>query len=168
MAPPEGLADAPALFFFEKDCRMPAPVSAFARVRKPAQPKPGQRILAALLMGSSLEKIAEQEAISLKRVEKLLRDELHKRWVAPAQDYARIQVARLETILAELTAKAEKGEIAAIDRILKVLDRLDRYHGFGKLMPVAREDPDEIHKRLMERLDRAAGRLLPPPPEGQP
>ena len=147
---------------------MPAPVSAPALVRNHTHPKPGPRILAALLNGASLEKIAEQEAISLKRVEKLLRDELHKRWVAPAQDYARIQVARLETLLAKLTSQAENGEIAAIDRILRVLDRLDRYHGFGKLMPVERESDEEIHKRLMEKLDRAAGRLLPPPPEAQP
>jgi hypothetical protein len=118
-------------------------------------------------MGASVEKIAEKEAISPKRVEKLLRDELHKRWVAPAQDYARIQVARLDTILAKLTAKAEKGDIAAIDRILRVLDRLDRYHGFGKLTPVVRVYDDESRKRLFERLDRAAGRLLPPLPEGQ-
>jgi len=146
---------------------MSAPASAPARVRKPARPKPGPTILAALLMGASVEKIAEKEAISPKRVEKLLRDELHKRWVAPAQDYARIQVARLDTILAKLTAKAEKGDIAAIDRILRVLDRLDRYHGFGKLTPVVRVYDDESRKRLFERLDRAAGRLLPPLPEGQ-
>ena len=141
---------------------MSASASAPARVRKPARPKPGPRILAALLTGASVEKIAEQETMSPKRVEKLLRDELHNRWVAPAQDYARLQVARLEPILAKLTAKAQKGDIAAIDRILRVLDRLDRYHGFGKLTPVARVHDDEARKRLFERLDRAAGRLLPP------
>ena len=146
---------------------MSASASAPARVRKPARPKPGPRILAALLTGASVEKIAEKQAISPKRVEKLLRDELHKQWIAPAQDYARIQVARLETMLAKLTAKAEKGDIAAIDRILRVLDRLDRYHGFGKLTPVVRVDDDESRKRLFERLDRAAGRLLSPLPEGQ-
>jgi hypothetical protein len=87
--------------------------------------------------------------------------------VAPAQDYARIQVARLDAILAQLTAKAEEGDIAAIDRILRVLDRLDRYHGFGKLKPVVRAYDDDARKRLLERLDRAAGRLLPPLSEGQ-
>jgi hypothetical protein len=31
---------------------------------------------------------------------------------------------------AKLAAKAEKGDLPAIDRMLKILDRLDRYHGF--------------------------------------
>lgn len=136
-----------------------------SRARNAARPKFGPQILAALISGASVEQIAKTYALSAKRVEKLLRDELQKRWVAPAHEYGRLQIVRLEGILAKLTTKAEKGDIAAIDRILRVLDRLDRYHGFGKLAPVVRSYDDEARKRLFERIDRAAGRALLPPPE---
>jgi len=140
-----------------------APASVPARGRKPVRAKLGPQILAQLVAGASVDEIAQKEALTPKRVEKWLRDELRKRWVAPAQDYGRLQIARLDAILAKLTTKAEEGDIAAIDRILRVLDRLDRYHGFGKLAPAARTYDEHARQKLMEKLDRAATRLLPPP-----
>ena len=83
-----------------------------------------------VLNGASLDEIATSETLSRKRVEKALRDELRKRWIAPAQDHARLQIARLEAIATLLKEKAKEGDLPTIDRLLKVLDRLDRYHGF--------------------------------------
>jgi len=140
-------------------------VIAPSRARKTARPKFGPQILAALISGASVEHIAKTYGLPGKRVEKLLRDELQKRWIAPAQEYGRLQIVRLEGILAKLILKAEDGDLAAIDRILRVLDRLDRYHGFGKRAPIVHSYDDEARKRLFERLDRAAGRALLPPPE---
>ena len=85
----------------------------------------------------SVEAIAEKRSgLTRKRVETMLRDELRRRWVAPAEDYARLQIARLEAMAAKLAAIGrEAGDLPAIDRVLKILDRLDRYHGFGRLTP---------------------------------
>ena len=113
------------------------PADAPVRARKAAPARRGPKILAALVAGASVDAIAEREGLSRKRVETMLRDELRRRWVAPAEDYARLQIVRLEAMSAKLAAKAEKGELPAIDRMLKILDRLDRYHGFTKLTPAS-------------------------------
>jgi hypothetical protein len=126
------------------------------RVRGPARPKRGPRILAELIAGASVDDIADRERLSPKRVEKLLRDELQRRWVAPAQDYARLQIARLEAIGAKLKTKAERGDLATIDRLLRIMDRLDKYHGFSTLTPANSEEYAGAHERLMAKINGAA------------
>ena len=85
----------------------------------------------------------------------MLRDELRKRWIAPVQDYARLQIARLEAIAGKLKEKAKEGHLPTIDRLLKVLDRLDRYHGFTKLAALATGSDAEAHKKLIIKLTQA-------------
>ena len=147
--------------------RMPAmPLAAQpSRARKLAR---GPQILAALLAGKNLDEIAKEQQLPRKRVEKALRDELQRRWAPAAEDYARLQIARLERMSARLAAKAEDGDPRAIDRLLRVADRLDRYHGFSKFMPAASNDHEGAHERLLALINRAAARVLGPPPEHAP
>jgi hypothetical protein len=133
-----------------------------ARARKRAPVRRGPKILLALVAGESVDAIAEQEGLSRKRIERILRDELRRRWVAPAEDYARLQIVRLEAMSARLAAKAEQGELPAIDRMLKILDRLDRYHGFTRLTPASSDQYEGAHERLMAKINSAAARFLPP------
>ncbi|HLJ71116.1 MAG TPA: hypothetical protein VKU03_07350 [Roseiarcus sp.] len=67
---------------------------------------------------------------------------------APA-DFAQQQVARLEAMFDRLAEKANQGELGAIDRSLKILDRLDRYQGFS---PAAA--PEESDEDARERILR--------------
>ena len=138
-----------------------------SRAPKRARAKHGAAILAELVAGASLEQIAQTRKMTAKRAEKLLRDELQRRWVAPAQDYARLQIARLESMSAKLTGKAAKGDLPSIDRLLRILDRLDKYHGFSKLTPVFSEDYAEIHERLMAKLNIEIAKLPPPDAESE-
>ena len=55
-------------------CRLP--LSRAAR----GNPRADPRILAALLAGKNLDEVAKEQRLSRKRVEKVLRDELHRRW----------------------------------------------------------------------------------------
>lgn len=135
---------------------------ASSRARLAARRKQGATILAALVMGASVDQIAEQHALPQKRVEKLLREELRRRWLAPAQDYARLQIARLEEIYAQLIEGAKKGDGKAIDRILRLLDRLDRYYGFGKLTATATAPPVDYRQKLIDKFDQMSRRLPPP------
>ena len=134
-----------------------------SRARKSARVKRGPRILAALMMGANLDEIAGTERISRKRVEILLREELQGRWVAPARDYARLQIARLEKTSANLLTKAEAGDLPSLDRLLRIMDRLDRYHGFSRLTPPITDEYAGMHERLMAKINAAAARLKPPP-----
>ena len=136
-----------------------------SRARKPAR---GPQILAALLAGKNLDEIAKEQQLPRKRVEKVLRDELRRRWAPPPEDYARLQIARLERMSAGLARKAEEGDPRAIERLLRVADRLDRYHGFSKFMPAASNDHAGAHERLLAKINSAAARVLGPPPEESP
>jgi len=64
-------------------------------------------------------------------------------------EFARQQAERLEAMLKGLFDKADKGELGAIDRILKILDRLERYRGFS---PAAA--PEELAENARERILR--------------
>jgi hypothetical protein len=128
------------------------------RARKAAR---GPQILAALLAGTSVDEIARTEVLSPKRVEKALLVELRRRWTPPPQEYARLQIARLEVASARLAAKVAAGDTSAIDSLVRVADRLDRYHGFSKFMPTIPVYDERARERLLAKLDRAAARLLP-------
>ncbi len=136
------------------------PADAPVRARKAAPARRGPKILAALVAGASVDAIAEREGLSRKRVETMLRNELRRRWVAPAEDYARLQIVRLEAMSAELAAKAEQGELPAVDRMLKILDRLDRYHGFTKLTPASSSYDEGARERLLTKLNTRAERMI--------
>jgi len=136
------------------------PADAPDGARKAATARRGANIVAARIAGRSIEAIAVSERISRKRAEALLRSELRRRWVAPGPDHARLQIVRLEAMAAALAPLAIDGDLAAIDRLLKIFDRLDRYHGFNKLAP-ANEDPDEgSRERLLAKLNMMAERMI--------
>jgi hypothetical protein len=118
-----------------------------------------QRVLAALVAGASLDEIRDEEKISRKRAEAILREELRRRWVAPAKEYARLQIARLEGMLLKLVDRVDNGELDTIDRALKIVDRLDRYHGFAKGERTT-EQYNEAHRaHLLKKLNEMAGRI---------
>jgi hypothetical protein len=124
--------------------------------RKPARVSRGPAVLAAMINGASLTEIATSETLSPRRVEKMLRDELRKRWIAPVQEYARLQIVRLEAIANQLKEKSKNGDLPTIDRLLKVMDRLDRYHGFTKLAPLANSSREDVREELIVKLEQGA------------
>jgi hypothetical protein len=128
-----------------------------APVRKRARVSRGPAALAALIDGASLIEIANMQGTTPKKVEQTIRRELRKRWIAPIQDYARLQIARLEAIAGKLKEKAKEGHLPTIDRLLKVMDRLDRYHGFTKLMALATGSDEEARKKLVIKMTQAGG-----------
>ncbi len=55
--------------------------------------------------------------------------------------------------------RIETGEIAAVDRALRIFDRLDRYHGFQRASPVLEPYDDEHRERLIAKINETAARL---------
>jgi len=136
------------------------PADAPVGARKIAPVRPAARIVAARIAGRTIEAIADSEGLSRKRVEKLLRDELRRRGVASAADYARLQIARLENLTETLAPLAATGETAVIDRLLKIFDRLDRRHGLGKAAPANDAADEDTRAKLLARLNRMAERMI--------
>jgi hypothetical protein len=137
------------------------------RARNSARRNRGSRIVAALALGASVDEIAKTENLPRKRIEKLLSGELQNRWLVPLQDYARLQIARLEPIYAKLCARAEKGDPRAVDQILRVFDRLDRYHGFNKAFVAKRPYDNDARARLLAKINLNVARLPQRSGEGE-
>jgi hypothetical protein len=53
-----------------------------------------QRVLASLIAGAGVDEIGAAERLTRKRTEGILRQELRNRWIAPADDFAKLQIAR--------------------------------------------------------------------------
>ncbi len=125
-----------------------------------------RRMLAALIDGTGLEAIAAEENLPAKRVQSILREELGRRWVAPVADFAKIQIARLESLCLHLMDRVASGELKAMDRALRIFDRLDRYHGFHRASPAVEPYGEEERERLLAKLNAVAARLRDDEPEG--
>jgi hypothetical protein len=119
------------------------------------------RVLASLIAGAGVDEIAAKERLTPKRTESILRQELRNRWVAPAEDFARLQIARLEQMILKLLERLQSGDLKAIDRALKIVDRLDRYHGFTKANRMPEPYGDEERARLLKKINEIADRLQP-------
>ncbi len=135
-------ADAPAPPAERRD-RSPAARQA-ARAKKAARE---QRIVSLLNRGVSVAEIAEREGVSLIRMRQLVRTILAKRQPqAPAQFLA-LQVSRLnEALLVSYSAMYTSDSGAnfnAIDRVVKIVRELDRYHGFSAAV-TPRADPNPV------------------------
>ena len=123
-----------------------------------------QRVLASLIAGAGVDEIGAAERLTRKRTESILRQELRNRWVAPAEDFARLQIARLEQMILKLLDRLQNGDLKAIDRALKIVDRLDRYHGFTKAKRLPEQYGEEDRARLLKKINEIADRLQPEQP----
>lgn len=123
-----------------------------------------QRVLASLIAGAGLDEIGAAERLTRKRTESILRQELRNRWIAPAGDFAKLQIARLEQMILKLLDRLQDGDLKAIDRALKIVDRLDRYHGFTKANRVPEPYGEEERVRLLNKINEIADRLQPEQP----
>jgi hypothetical protein len=71
-------------------------------------------------------------------------------------DHARVQIARLEPALRLAARGVADGDLAAIDRLLRVLDRLDRYSAVEGAEGTYDENARE---RLLTKLNSMAERI---------
>ena len=133
-----------------------------------------ERIFARIKLGWTYERIARDEGVSDRRIRQIVTDALRREELDGPTDHALIQRMRLDRAH-ELAAQAvDAGDLRAIDTLLKVLDRIDRYRKAG--MRQALYD-DAARKRLFDKLDgvaagfasdeaRAAAEPTNPPSEG--
>jgi hypothetical protein len=86
------------------------------------------RIFARLTDGQSYAAIAAAEAITPRRLRQIVHEGLNRSNFDPRDDFALVQIARLEHALSAIMREIDEGKLAAVDRMLKVLAELDRYH----------------------------------------
>lgn len=102
--------------------------------------------------GVSIPEIAAQMNVGEKHLRALIREILARRMPAPPAEFLAMQVSRLNEAL--LVAYSAMGgmNLKAVDRVVKIVRELDRYHGFA----------------AAERRFRVASRLEAPEPSPLP
>jgi len=133
------------------------------------------RIMERLQRGWSYELIAQSEDLTPRRIRQIVKEAIALREIDPAGEHIGVQVARLDAALRLAAEKVAEGELGAIDRLLRVLDRLDRYRK-ASAAPQPFDDEAEAAAEFDARLDarlrraaedkaRAAAPGAPPTPE---
>jgi hypothetical protein len=124
----------------------PAPSSPPARVRGVAPRRKrahqAERVFALLRGGMAVWDIARRENCSVRTVRRIVADSLARLEIDPTAGYAQLQIARLNDALLVAHDKMLEGDLQALDRVLKVIESQDRYHGFGAIGGAAPVDAD--------------------------
>jgi hypothetical protein len=116
--------------------------------------KRAQRIFARLVGGESMRAIATSENLSARRVQQIVRDQLDRRNSNPADDFALLQIARLERALDLIGGQIDAGKPAAAYAYVRILEHLNRLAPDRlRLKAAFQRVGDEVDK-MEERLGR--------------
>src|ERR1700733_8937020 len=88
--------------------------------------KRARRIFARLMSGESMRAIAASESLSVRRVQQIVREQLDRRNANPADDFAFLQIARLERALDLIGGQIDAGKPAAAYAYVRILEHLNR------------------------------------------
>jgi hypothetical protein len=99
----------------------PPPVRSLTEEHKRAR-----RVFARLMAGESIRAIAASESLSVRRVQQIVRDQLDRRNANPADDFALLQIARLERALDLIGGQIDAGKPSAAHAYVRILDHLNR------------------------------------------
>ena len=154
----------------------PAPVrrDRSVQVRRKARQAKADRerqIVSLLNRGISVAEIASRSRISIKHMRNLVRKILAERMPQPPAEYLALQVSRLnEALLVSHSAmhnSATGTNFEAVDRVVRIVRELDRYHGFAAVprsrkeseplrLPAPAESPIAIGLTVEERIEIGA------------
>ena len=85
-----------------------------------------------LKAGVSVAEIALQEGLSARRTREIVQEALDRREIDPPQGFAQLQIGRLGDALMVAHAAMMEGDLQALDRVVRIVGELDRYHGFPR------------------------------------
>ncbi len=89
-----------------------------------------RRILDLLNRGVSVSEIAAREGVREKSMRALVREILARRMPEPPAEFVALQVSRLNEALLVAYGAMSGANLGAVDRVVKIVRELDRYHGF--------------------------------------
>ena len=142
-----------------------------------------RRILDLLNRGVSVAEIAAREGVREKSMRALVREILARRMPEPPAEFVALQVSRLNEALLVAYGAMSGANLGAVDRVVKIVRELDRYHGFfaaerrslpdaPRLKAPAQEtlalaalatDRLKMAPQQPEMIDRAGKRMAPKP-----
>jgi DNA-binding CsgD family transcriptional regulator len=99
-----------------------------ARAAKGARER---RIVNLLNAGITVAEIAARERVSVKRMRNLVRETLARHQPEPPAEFVALQLSRLREALLVSYSAMGGGNLGAVDRVVKIVREMDRYHGFA-------------------------------------
>jgi hypothetical protein len=90
------------------------------------------RLFNLLKAGVPVAEIALQEALSVRRARELVQEMLERREVDPPAGFVQLQIGRLNDAMMVAHAAMMEGDMRALDRVVRIVGELDRYHGFTR------------------------------------
>jgi hypothetical protein len=137
------------------------------RAARQAKASRERRIITSLNRGVSVAVIAEWEDVSEKRMRALVRDILARRMPEPPAQFLAMQVSRLNEALRVSFDAMSGANFQAVDRVVKIVRELDRYHGFVAAerwgLPDRSEALEEADSELLARLVERIRETTPRP-----
>lgn len=130
-----------------------------------------ERVFNKLRAGFEVQAIAQRENCSVRTVRRIIADALKRREIDPPAGYAQLQISRLNEAFMVTYGKMYEGDLKALDCMLKVVQHLDRYHGFGReggAAPVAAETLALPAAPRQLRLPKPAAQIAYQPAAGVP
>ena len=89
------------------------------------------RIVRALAHGETIDEIAVREGLTLRRARERVASVVARRALEPTETFVAVQIARLNETMLVAYAAMKDGNMAAVDRVLKITREYDRYHGLA-------------------------------------
>jgi hypothetical protein len=111
-----------------------------ARAKRAERALRRKEMLEDVVGGVDRAEIARTYGVSLKTVAREVARALDQRRLDTPDRFLRLQVERLTRALQSIDRAIEAGEIDAVAHLIKVMDKLDRYHGLA-YMAAAAEPP---------------------------
>src|SRR5271157_3634265 len=100
------------------------------RAARVAKAQREQRIVDLLNRGVSVAEIAAREKVTEKRMRALVSEILARRMPEPPAEFLALQVSRLNEALLVAYGAMSGANLRAVDRVVRIVRELDRYHGF--------------------------------------
>jgi hypothetical protein len=89
------------------------------------------RILERLTTGLTVAHIACVEGLSVRRIRRIILEMLASREIDPPAGFVQLQIARLSEAMIVARTMMMEGDLQAMDRLIRLVGDLDRYHGFA-------------------------------------
>jgi hypothetical protein len=89
------------------------------------------RFIEKLAAGVTIEEIAASEGISPRWARERKAAILAERAIDPPHEFIQLQIRRLSEAMLVAYSAMSNGNLQGVDRVVKIVRKFDRYHGFG-------------------------------------
>jgi hypothetical protein len=119
-------------------------------------------IIDRLNRGMSVTEVAARQEVTRRRMQILVREILERRAPSPPAEYMALQVNRLNEAMIVAYGSMAGGDLKAVDRVVRIVGEMDRYHGF-----FPRPAGAPVNRRRLALPAREPPTLAPPPEAGR-